>query len=192
MTMTAENPYSSPLSEYGESSPRRSPMNRVAMLPVTPWRLREVSELCPNHTACLFGYAVLSIQIGLAISPEIGSIAEPYADVAACIAESVEPLFFCIGFGAILAILPSLVAFATDRTAAKTLMLASWASSLLFVPWLICHFCLVLNRPSYGIVNDDRAGWMTHPAVLAYGSYLFWFATLMVIVAASALRGRTR
>ncbi len=150
------------------------------LLPFTPWRLSEVSQLCPNSVACLIGFVAFSVQFGLALSPEFGSIGEPYRDVAACVAETTKVAWPCVGFFVPLAAVLAFFAFTLDRRGAKIFMLSGWATMPLFFPWLICQFCFILNHPTYGINNDDRASWMTNSWVLFCGSSLLsWFAIVI-------------
>ena len=157
-------------------------VRQIALLPLTPWRLRRVLATTPHRWACMAGYVGLTIQFGLAIAPDFGSIGEPYRNVAQCIQESVYAAWICLVLGSLVSVLPLSIALVLKHRWSKSFMLGCWAILPAFVPWLICRFCYVLNRPSYGIITNDRPDWMTNSFALMCGMNAVWLSVLSSIL----------
>lgn len=173
------NPYQSPI----EPQPNGDSQNRVAFgeivtLPFTPWRLRRVAVRTPELMARIVGWVVLGLQCGLAISPDLGSISEPYADVRQCLAETAFAAVVLVGISLIFC---AALVFSFGRFGIKerVVALGAWAMMPAYFVWLVCRFCNVLDAPHYGIINDDRMEWMTNPLVLQFGAFWWWLVMLV-------------
>jgi len=177
------NPYQSPVeSQPADGASKATTADgRLALLPLTPWRLMRVARETSQRTARIVGCAAISLQVGLASSPDIGGISEPYADVAVCVTETVSAAIPLLGMAFLFC---SAFTFGFGRLGIKrkTFVLGCWATLPIYFAWLLCHFCNVLARPSYGIISDDRMGWMTNGFVVLLGSFWCWFDMLLVLV----------
>ena len=178
MNILNSNPYQSPSEpQQGDDSQVRAALAEIAVLPFTPWRLWRVASITPDRTARVIGWIVFGLQCGLAMSPDIGSIAEPYADVRQCIAETAFAAMVLVGMSLVFC---GVLAFSLGLLGIKTRVIAlgAWAMMPVYLFWLVCRFCNVLNHPHYGIINDDRMEWMTNAFVLQFGAFGWWVAML--------------
>ena len=177
MNLKETNPYQSPTSVEQEQSQRIFPL---FLLWIAPWKIISVSRFNGNWSCAVFGFAGAIIQIGLPVAVLLSALAEPYPDLAWCIQEATSAIPFGLFLGGVLSCLFYVPALNSKSSWAKPLMLVPWMLLSPFAIWLVCFFCRTLDDPGFGIVQDDRPGWMTNDCVTVFGSPYVWLPFFVI------------
>ena len=186
--MSDDSPYLPPKTESQPAG--YTSKTHLILLPLQPWRLLEVAETSRPSAAIAVGLICWTIQVGGYLAVSLSSISEPYRNTQQCIGEVLNVVLPVMAFVALLIVMPSvtIIRYFPEPTN-KVWLLAPWATMAIFVGWLICHFCAILDAPNYGIINDDRPTWMTHPFVLRFGRLECWLlVTVLALLVAGAKR----
>ncbi|MEZ6120752.1 MAG: hypothetical protein R3C28_29825 [Pirellulaceae bacterium] len=188
MDSVNDNPFESPQSETNVrptvSNQKSTGQGQLFTLPLMPWRINFLSANCLPLTAIVLGHLSLTLQLGLWLAVLFHGIGEPYQDLQECLLELGRTAPFCVGLaGAFL--LPMIPALGGKTASTRRMLLVPWGFSLLSIPLLVCCSCGNLASPHYGILNDNRPAWMTHPVVLLWGHSWAWIGSLFVYWLAS-------